>query len=214
MEYLENQFRRFTFFYETGSYENSSLFLQDNELISSPFEVINVEGYRKENQFFFIVDTLPNYDFSDIKKELKLVTEPLERIYEFNQKKVYTAKEGQLKTRLDKCKRFVWTLLLEEDEELIAEYKKVHSIRQAWPEITQNMKQVGVKDMEIYLYGNQAFLIMDTKPDFDLEKVGPIWQKLPRENEWQAYVAKFQRTNSESSIQEKWIDMEKINVNN
>ncbi|ARV16961.1 hypothetical protein BTO07_16205 [Polaribacter sp. SA4-12] len=124
---------------------------------------------------------------------------------------MYPAKEGQLKSKLVEFKRFVWTLLLEEAPELMAEYRKAHSIGQAWPEITNNMKKVGVKDMEIYLHGNQAILIMDTKPDFDLEKVGPEWQKLPRENEWQEYVAKFQRTSPESSIQEKWLDMNKIN---
>jgi len=48
---------------------------------------------------------------------------------------------------------------------------------------------------------------MDTKPGFDLDEVSPIWQKLPREEEWQAYVAKFQRTDPDSSIQEKWKDM-------
>lgn len=210
MEYSENHFRRFTFFLETDSKESIPSFLKSHVIMLRSDGILNIEGYRKENQYFFVVDALPKMNYVDVKKTLQIQTEPLERIYEFEQSKVYTAKEGQLKTRLDNCKRFVWTLLLEEDPELLTEYRKSHSIGQAWPEITKNMKQVGVKDMEIYLHGTQAILIMDTKPDFDLEKIGPEWQKLPRENEWQEYVAKFQRTSPESSIQEKWLDMEKI----
>lgn len=132
---------------------------------------------------------------------------PLERIYELDQQMVYPSEEGQLKTDIGPKKRFVWTLFLQEDPELIATYKKIHGIGQAWPEITANMKSIGVKDMEIYLYQAQAFLIMDTKPDFDLEKIGPHWQKLPLEKEWQEYVGKFQRTNPQNSIQEKWESM-------
>ncbi|WP_111708977.1 L-rhamnose mutarotase [Lutibacter citreus] len=213
MKYLVNQFRRFTFFVDTNSKDTIHPFLTNDAVTLGTLGILNLEGYQKENQYFFIVDVLPNINFFDIKKMFRIgqvQLEPLERIYEFKQKEVYAKKEGQLKIMLSENKRFVWTLLLKEDPELITEYKKIHSIGFAWPEITANMKQVGVKDMEIYLNNNQAFLIMDTKLDFNLEKVGPLWQKLPRENEWQEYVAKFQRTNAESSIQEKWLDMEKI----
>lgn len=213
MQYSDNQFRRFTFFLETDSKENIRSFLH-KEL---PNEIFNLEEYRKENQSFYILDTSPEMNFSDVKKVFTIPlfeTQPLERIYELEQKEIYTSHEGQLKAKLGKCKRFVWTLLLEDDDELMAEYKNVHSIGQAWPQITKNMKQVGVKDMEIYLNSNRAILIMDTCPEFDLEKVGPVWQNLPQENEWQEYVSKFQRINPESSIQEKWLDMNKIELEN
>ncbi|GAA3590899.1 L-rhamnose mutarotase [Flavivirga amylovorans] len=230
MDYSENQFRRFTFFLETDSKEIIWSFLKWDVATLRTAGILNLEGYRKENQCFFVVDTLPKMTHTDVRKvfemtqgmfnsqenktdknqHLPIQTEPLERIYELDQEKVYAAQEGQLKTSLGTCKRFVWTLLLEEAPELMDEYRKAHSIGQAWPQITKNMKQVGVKDMEIYLHGNQAILIMDTNPDFDLEKVSPVWQSLPHEKEWQEYVAKFQRTRPESSIQEKWLDMEKI----
>ncbi|WP_298365636.1 L-rhamnose mutarotase [uncultured Lutibacter sp.] len=214
MEYSINQFRRFTFFLKTVSRQTISAFFKNDIEKINANGILNLEGYQKGNQYFFIVDVLPNKSFNDVKKVFEkglLQPKALERIYELDQTEIYLANEGQLKTKLGNIKRFVWTLLLEEDPNLIAEYKKAHSIGKAWPEITSNMKSVGVKDMEIYLNGNQAILIMDTKPNFDLEKAGPKWQKLPRENEWQEYVAKFQRTSPESSIQEKWIDMEKIN---
>ncbi|WP_185154302.1 L-rhamnose mutarotase [Fulvivirga sp. M361] len=186
---------------------------------------INV--YQKESDYFLVFDVDISFNskklmgmlkgsegflsFENSLSALGVVfpkhDQALERIYKLDQKVSYKPVEGQLKTTVKPYKRFVWTLLLEEDPELIAEYKKVHGIGQAWPEITANMKSVGVKDMEIYIHKEQVVLIMDTKPGFNLEEVGPKWQKLPREEEWQAYVAKFQRTDPESSIQEKWKDM-------
>lgn len=233
MKYLENQFRRFTFFLETDSKETTPSFFKLDKATLNTVGILNVEEYQKEHQLFFVVNAQPEMNHTDVKKAFikaqrmlnslenqkdinhnsLIEVAPLERIFELDQKKSYEPQKGQLKTKLGKCKRFVWTLLLEENPELINEYRKVHSIGQAWPQITKNMKQVGVKDMEIYLHSNQAILIMDTKPDFDLEKVAPIWQNLPRESEWQEYVAKFQRTSPESAIQEKWTDMKKINVN-
>ncbi|MEM9986443.1 MAG: hypothetical protein AAF804_15220 [Bacteroidota bacterium] len=53
---------------------------------------------------------------------------------------------------------------------------------------------------------------MDTQEDFNLEEIGPRWQQLPREQEWQAYVAKFQRTDPGSSVLEKWQDMPELDL--
>ncbi|MDX1285500.1 MAG: L-rhamnose mutarotase, partial [Draconibacterium sp.] len=67
-------------------------------------------------------------------------------------------------------KRFCKALKLEDDPQLIEEYKKVHAPGNAWPEITHGMREVGIIDMEIYIIGTQLFMIMDTIPDFDHEK--------------------------------------------
>ncbi|GAB1855230.1 hypothetical protein MHTCC0001_00630 [Flavobacteriaceae bacterium MHTCC 0001] len=212
-----NQFRRFT--YLISGKHNTVLELsvtiksEDVQKQLKAAGILSFEIYHKAPNHFVLIDAEQSMDSTDISRMLSNMSEdleqasPLERIYKFEQKAVYSAKDGQLKMAIGAKKRFVWTLLLQEDEALIEEYKRVHSIGQAWPEITANMKTVGVKDMEIYLFGTQAILIMDTKPDFNLEDVGPKWQKLPREEEWQAYVAKFQRIDPKSSIQEKWQDM-------
>ncbi|WP_420322210.1 L-rhamnose mutarotase [Flagellimonas sp.] len=107
----------------------------------------------------------------------------------------------------DTYKRTVMTLELKANEELLEAYKKVHEPGLVWPEIISNMKAIGVKDMEIYLYGYQAFLIMDTHLDFDMEKDGERWANMPREKEWQAYVAKFQKIDPKSKTVEKWKTM-------
>ncbi len=107
-------------------------------------------------------------------------------------------------------KRYCKALKLEEDQQLIEEYKKVHAPGAAWPEITQGMREVGIIDMEIYLLGNQLFMIMDTVPDFDHDAAMKELADKPRQSEWEAYVSRFQKTSADASADEKWQLMERI----
>lgn len=107
-------------------------------------------------------------------------------------------------------KRFCKTLELKDDKQLIESYKKVHAKGNAWPEITQGMREVGILDMEIYLLGTRLFMIMDTVPDFDHDKAMAELAKKPRQGEWEAYVSKFQQATSEAKADEKWQLMERI----
>jgi len=114
------------------------------------------------------------------------------------------------KNNYTEYKRFCKTLTLEDDPQLIEDYKRVHASGAAWPEITQGMLDVGILDMEIYLTGNRLFMIMDTHPDFDHEKAMSELATKPRQSEWEAYVSKFQRTSAEASADEKWQVIERI----
>ncbi len=107
-------------------------------------------------------------------------------------------------------KRFCKTLTLENDPQLIEDYKKVHEAGACWPEITQGMLDVGIVDMEIYITGTRLFMIMDTVPDFDHETAMAELATKPRQSEWEAYVSRFQRTSSEASADEKWQLVERI----
>lgn len=107
-------------------------------------------------------------------------------------------------------KRYCKTLSLENDAQLIEEYKQVHAPGAAWPEITQGMREVGILDMEIYLLGTQLFMIMDTVADFDHDKAMAELAGKPRQSEWEAHVSKFQKTSAEASAAEKWQLMERI----
>lgn len=109
-----------------------------------------------------------------------------------------------------KYKRYCKTLKLKDDPQLIEEYKKVHAPGAAWPEITRGMKEVGIVDMEIYISGNQLFMIMDTLPDFDHEEAMKELAQKPRQAEWEAFVSRFQKTSSDASAGEKWQLMERI----
>ncbi len=105
-------------------------------------------------------------------------------------------------------KRFCKTLTLKDDPALIKEYKKVHE--NVWPEIKQGMKEVGILDMEIYIFGNQLFMIMETEPDFDHDEAMQELGEKPRQAEWEGYVSKFQETSEDASAAEKWQLMERI----
>jgi L-rhamnose mutarotase len=113
-------------------------------------------------------------------------------------------------TKLHTFKRYCKTLLLKDDEQLIEDYKKVHAPGEAWPEITQGMKDVGIIDMEIYIYGTRLFMIMDTVADFDHDKAMTELATKPRQCEWEAYVSRFQQSSAEATADEKWQLMERI----
>lgn len=107
-------------------------------------------------------------------------------------------------------KRFCKTLELQNNTSLIDEYKKAHAKGAAWPEISKGMQDVGIIDMEIYIYKNRLFMIMDTVPDFDHDKAMAELAKKPRQNEWEAFVSHFQKTSSNATADEKWQVIERI----
>ncbi len=107
-------------------------------------------------------------------------------------------------------KRYCKTLKLEDDPALIEAYKKVHSPEEVWPEITQGMRDVGITDMEIYIFGTQLFMIMDTVPDFNHDEAMKELATKPRQSEWEAYVSRFQKTSADATADEKWQLMEQI----
>ncbi len=107
-------------------------------------------------------------------------------------------------------KRYCKTLSLEDDPQLIEEYKEVHAPGACWPEITQGMIEVGILDMEIYIMGNRLFMIMDTRPEFDHDLAMAELASKPRQSEWETFVSRFQKTSSEATADEKWLVMDRI----
>ncbi len=107
-------------------------------------------------------------------------------------------------------KRYCKYIELKDDSNLIEEYKKLHDMGEAWPEITNGMKNIGILDMEIYISGTTLFMIMDTKADFNHEQAMAKLATLPRQSEWETLVSKYQKTSSDSSAGEKWKLLERI----
>lgn len=105
-------------------------------------------------------------------------------------------------------KRYCQTLILVDDEELIAQYVEAHA--HVWPEIIEGQRQVGILDMQIYRKGRQLFMIMDVKDDFDFVRDMARLSTLPRQAEWEAYVSRFQQAEKNATSAEKWQLMERI----
>jgi L-rhamnose mutarotase len=107
-------------------------------------------------------------------------------------------------------KRFCLTLDLKEDPRLITEYEHWHKPGNIWPEIPEGIKEVGIQSMEIYRLGTRLFMIIDASPEFDFDRDMTRLATLPRQQEWEAFVSKFQKSAPGETSSEKWKLMEKI----
>ena len=105
-------------------------------------------------------------------------------------------------------KRYCQTLELRDDTEMIEKYCEVH--RHVWPEIIEGQRQVGILDMQIFRRGRRLFMIMDTVDDFDFVRDNARLATLPRQAEWEAYVAQFQGADPSAPSTDKWQLMERI----
>ena len=98
-------------------------------------------------------------------------------------------------------KRYCQTMNLKNDPELIAKYKEAHDRYHSWPEI---------REMEIYILDNHLFMIVETPVDFDWDSAMAKLATLPRQAEWEDYVAMFQQCKPGSTSDEKWQMMERM----
>src|SRR5271170_5962334 len=105
-------------------------------------------------------------------------------------------------------RRFCLTLDLKEDPQLIAEYKRYHE--KIWPEITRSIKDAGVIDLEIYLFGTRMFMVMEVNDQFSFAAKAKADSENPKVREWEQLMWKFQKALPNAKPGEKWLLMEKI----
>lgn len=107
-------------------------------------------------------------------------------------------------------KRYCQTLSLRDNPELIAEYKKRHSQGEVWPETLAAIREVGILEMEIYILGTRLFMIVETPLDFEWDTAMAKMATLPRQPEWEAYMAELQDADPNASSAEKWQLMDRM----
>lgn len=107
-------------------------------------------------------------------------------------------------------KRYCQTMDLKDDPKLIAEYVKRHSEAEAWPEIRAGIREVGILEMEIYILGNRLFMVVETPLDFDWDTAMKKLATLPRQTEWEDYMAIFQVCKEGATSDEKWNMMQRM----
>jgi L-rhamnose mutarotase len=107
-------------------------------------------------------------------------------------------------------KRYCQTLDLRDNPELIAEYRRRHGRENAWPEILAGIRQVGILEMELYILGTRLFMIVETPLDFDWNEAMSRLATLPRQQEWEDYMAIFQNVAPGASSAQKWQLMERM----
>jgi L-rhamnose mutarotase len=111
---------------------------------------------------------------------------------------------------MSSTKRICQALELRNDPALIEEYKYWHRAENIWPEIPAGIKEVGILDMEIYILGQQLFMIVEVPGDFDWDKSFARLATLDRQTEWERFMAKFQLCDPDSGSSERWKKMEQI----
>ena len=105
--------------------------------------------------------------------------------------KSYAAKEHH-----QPVKRYCRTLDLRDDPKLIAEYRRRHSQAEIWP--------------EVYILDTRLFMIVETALDFDWDTAMERLATLPRQQEWEDYMAIFQLVTPGSTSAQKWQPMERM----
>ena len=107
-------------------------------------------------------------------------------------------------------KRYVQTMELRDDDDLIRQYREAHDAAHFWDEIKQGIQQVGILEMEIYILGNRLVMIVDAPLDFCWEEAMKKLATLPRQEEWERYVARFKHCDAQATSDEKWQMMERM----
>ena len=119
--------------------------------------------------------------------------------------KIYPVKKFQGSTR-----RVVQFLSLRDNPELIAEYRRLHSREYIWQEIINGIREVGILEMEIYICGTRLVMILEVPADFAWNVSMERLSRLPRQQEWENTVARFQAALPGQSSSEKWCPMERM----
>lgn len=104
--------------------------------------------------------------------------------------------------------RYVLTLDLVDDPQLIEEYERIH--KKIWPEIETSILESGIKSMEIYRYGNRLFMIMEVLEGFSFEKKEAMDKANAKVQEWEKMLWKYQQALPGTKEGEKWKLMDKI----
>lgn len=107
-------------------------------------------------------------------------------------------------------RRYCLTLDLKNDPELIQQYKHWHEDKNIWPEIPRGIREVGFREMEIYLRGTRMFMIVEADESVDFNAAMTKMATLPRQRDWAAFVAKFQQQLPDAKGDEKWMMMERV----
>jgi L-rhamnose mutarotase len=107
-------------------------------------------------------------------------------------------------------KRYCMALDLRNDANLISQYKHVHTKEGIWPEIPKGIKQAGISDMEIYLWGTRMFMILEVPVNWDYDTQMARLGTLEKQAEWGKYVWQFQKVVPWAKQGEVWVQMENV----
>lgn len=97
------------------------------------------------------------------------------------------------------------TVDLIDDPEIIAKYEEYH--RNAWPEVRERQKAIGIERMEIFRSGNHLFMYITVPNDFDFEQGFKSFAGTPRNKEWNDIMSSYMQKVPEANEGELWAEM-------
>lgn len=102
-------------------------------------------------------------------------------------------------------KTYGLTLCLQDDPAKIAAYTEHH--RAVWPEVLARLREVGVREMKIFLRGRRMFMYIETDDAFEPQRDFARVNEDPKSAEWNALIATLQERAPEASPEEWWAPM-------
>ena len=72
------------------------------------------------------------------------------------------------------------------------------------------IRAVGILDMQLFILGTRLVMIVETPLDFDWDAAMARLATLPRQQEWEDYMAIFQQCKEGATSDEKWQMMEQM----
>ena len=105
-------------------------------------------------------------------------------------------------------KSFGLTLLLQDDPDKIAEYRRFHQA--VWPDVTARLRACGVQNMQIFLRGRRLFMYLVTDDQFDPKLDFARINEEPTSARWNALMAELQARAPEADPDEWWAPMDLV----
>lgn len=105
-------------------------------------------------------------------------------------------------------KTYGLTLCLQDDPEKIASYIAYH--RAVWPEVLIRLREVGVREMRIFLRGRRMFMYIETDDTFEPHRDFDRVNEDPKSREWNDLMATLQERAPEATAAEWWAPMELV----
>lgn len=101
---------------------------------------------------------------------------------------------------------FAQCLDLVDDPARIAEYRRMHE--RIWPEVAAGLRELGLRNMRIWISGTRLFMTYDAPEGFDPARDYQAYAAKPRVQEWDALMRTFQGRVPAAREGEWWSAME------
>lgn len=102
--------------------------------------------------------------------------------------------------------RYGMTLQLVDDPAQVERYRDHH--RRVWPEVTARLREVGIREMRIYLLGRRLFMYLEAVDGFEPERDFARINEDPKSAEWDLLMRTMQAPVPEAREGEWWARME------